>query len=56
MLHDLKQAIAEAGGKIRIVEGEPDVWSLHAMDIRQCHRHVQRHQYPKRHRFYSGWS
>lgn len=33
-LDDLKQAIAEAGGKLYIVEGEIDVWSMHALGIR----------------------
>ena len=33
-IHDLKQAIAEADGEINIVEGEIDVWSMHALGIR----------------------
>ena len=33
-LDELKQAIAEAGGRAYIVEGEIDVWSQHAIDIR----------------------
>ena len=32
-IHDLKQAIAAAGGIVYIVEGEIDVWSLHATGI-----------------------
>ena len=32
-LDDLKRAISAAGGHLRIVEGEVDVWSLHAFDI-----------------------
>ena len=33
-LHDLKQAIAQAKGELKIVEGEIGVWSMHALGIR----------------------
>ena len=33
-LEDLKREIARAGGKVYIVEGEVDVWSLHTKGIR----------------------
>ena len=33
-LEDLKREIARAGGKVYIVEGEFDVWSLHRLGIR----------------------
>ena len=33
-LDEIKAAIADAGGNLYIVEGEVDVWSLHAMGIR----------------------
>ena len=33
-LEDLKREIARAGGKVYIVKGEFDVWSLHRLGIR----------------------
>ena len=33
-IHDLKQAIVDADAELNIVEGEIDVWSMHALGIR----------------------
>ena len=53
-LEDLRREIARAGGKVYIVEGEFDVWSLHRLGIRNVIGLYGIRQYPQGHRRYSG--